>query len=169
MEKESEYSIQDPDIKSLQTKLGDEKFQQITQQTSHINTQFRNRRKKIREKLLQPPTPTKDELDQLELEVEENLKTKILIQDDFSIKEPYLGLSLLKKYKQKIFLDSIHPQSGAMTYWYLLLMMALLYNAYVIPLRACFTPYQTEESKSIHSFSLIFYSRWQSYSLHSPR
>ena len=35
---------------------------------------------------------------------------------------------------------------GGMTYWYLILMLALLYNAYVIPLRVCFTPYQTEES-----------------------
>ena len=64
--------------------------------------------------------------------------------NDFSIKDPYQGLSFLKKYQKKIFLDAIHPQSGAMTYWYLILMAALLYNAYVIPLRVCFTPYQTE-------------------------
>ena len=145
MEAESGLTqTQDPDLKGLQAKLGEQKFQKITEQTSFINNQFKNRRKRYREKLLQPPTPTKDELDQLDLEVEENLKTKILIQDDFSIKDPYQGLSFLKKYKQKIFLNAIHPQSGAMTYWYLILMLALLYNAYVIPLRVCFTPYQTE-------------------------
>ena len=146
MEEEKQTEIQDPDLKGLQVKLGEQKFQQIRDQTSFINNKFKNRRKKYREKLLQPPTPTKDELDQLELEVEENLKTKILIQDDFSIKNPYQGLSFLKKYQKKIFLDAIHPQSGAMTYWYLILMSALLYNAYVIPLRVCFTPYQTEVS-----------------------
>ena len=80
------------------------------------------------------------------LEVEENLKTKILIQDDFSIKDPYSGISILRKIKQKVVIDALHPQSVAMTYWYFILTVALLYNAYVIPLRACFTIYQTEES-----------------------
>ena len=149
MTMESESPANDPDIKTLQSKLGEEKFKQLTEQTSFINSQFKNRRKKVKEKLLQPPTPTKDELEQLEVEVEENLKTKILIQDDFSIKDPYGGISIFRKIKQKIVIDAIHPQSGAMTFWYFILTLALLYNAYVIPLRACFTVYQTEESSSI--------------------
>ena len=67
MEEEKRSEIQDPDLKGLQVKLGEKKFQQIREQTSFINNKFKNRRKKYREKLLQPPTPTKDELDQLEL------------------------------------------------------------------------------------------------------
>ena len=57
----------------------------------------------MKDKLLQPPTPTKEELELLEQEVEENLKTKILIQDDFSIKDPYEGLTFFKKLKQTFF------------------------------------------------------------------
>ena len=142
--------IEDKDMQMLMQKIGEEKFQQISQQSTFISSQFKKRRKKVREKLLQPPTPTKDELDQLDQEVEENLKTKILIQDDFKIKGQYEGLSLFNKYKQKLFVAAIHPQSGGMTYWYFILMFALLYNAYVIPLRVCFTPYQTKESFNSH-------------------
>ena len=76
--------VDDPDLKILNSKLGDEKFRQITEQTLFLNSQFRARRKRVREKLLQPPTPTREDLEQLDIDVEENLKTKILIQDDFS-------------------------------------------------------------------------------------
>ena len=46
---------------------------------------------------LQPPTPTKEDLDLLDVEVEENLKTKILIQDDFSSAEADPGVSVFKR------------------------------------------------------------------------
>ena len=59
MTMESESPANDPDIKTLQSKLGEEKFKQLTEQTSFIISQFKNRRKKVKEKLLQPPTPTK--------------------------------------------------------------------------------------------------------------
>ena len=147
--------LTDPGLQELRVTLGPEKFEKLTQQTSHINTLFKGRRKLYEDKLLQPPTPTKGELDQLDQEVEENLKTKILIQDDFSSVDPYVGLSLAQKLKRKIILDAIHPQSGAMTYWYLILMLALLYNAYVIPLRVCFTPYQTEEGFILYSRPIV--------------
>ena len=91
-------SRDDPDIKRLNSKLGDERFQQIADQASFLNNQFKNRRRRVREKLLQPPTPTKEDLDLLDVEVEENLKTKILIQDDFSSSEPDQGLSVLKRF-----------------------------------------------------------------------
>ena len=147
-EEQSEVSenVTDPDLDKLRVAVGQEKFDILTQQTRYFNHLFKNRRKLYNEKLLQPPTPTKGELDQLDQEVEENLKTKILIQDDFSSSDPYVGLSFVQKIKRRLFVDAIHPQSGGMTYWYLTLMLALLYNAYVIPLRVCFTPYQNEES-----------------------
>ena len=140
--------VDDPDLKILNSKLGDEKFKQITEQTSFLNSKFRARRKRVREKLLQPPTPTREDLDQLDIDVEENLKTKILIQDDFSIRKPDGDVSLIKKLFEKIFLDAIHPQSSGMTVWYFLLAVGLLYNAYVIPLRVSFSPYQHQESFS---------------------
>ena len=140
--------VDDPDLKILNSKLGDEKFKQITEQTSFLNSQFRARRKRVREKLLQPPTPTRADLDQLDIDVEENLKTKILIQDDFSSQKPDGDVSVIKKFWQKIFLDAIHPQSSGMTLWYFLLAVGLLYNAYVIPLRVSFSPYQHQETFS---------------------
>ena len=51
MEEEKQTEIQDPDLKGLQVKLGEQKFQQIRDQTSFINNKFKNRRKKYREKL----------------------------------------------------------------------------------------------------------------------
>ena len=140
--------VDDPDLKILNSKLGDEKFKQITEQTSFLNSKFRARRKRVREKLLQPPTPTREDLDQLDIDVEENLKTKILIQDDFSSRKPDGDVSVIKKLFEKIFLDAIHPQSSGMTVWYFLLAVGLLYNAYVIPLRVSFSPYQHQESFS---------------------
>ena len=140
--------VDDPDLKILNSKLGNEKFKQITDQTSFLNSQFRARRKRVREKLLQPPTPTREDLDQLDIDVEENLKTKILIQDDFSTRKPDGDISVLRKFSQKLFLDAIHPQSSGMTVWYFLLTIGLLYNAYVIPLRVSFSPYQHQESFS---------------------
>ena len=140
--------VDDPDLKILNSKLGDEKFRQITEQTAFLNSQFRARRKRVREKLLQPPTPTREDLDQLDIDVEENLKTKILIQDDFSSGKPAGDISVLRKFSQKIFLEAIHPQSSGMTVWYFILTIGLLYNAYVIPLRVSFSPYQHQESFS---------------------
>ena len=140
--------VDDPDLKILNSKLGDEKFKQITEQASFLNSQFRARRKRVREKLLQPPTPTRADLDQLDVDVEENLKTKILIQDDFSSRKSDGDVSVIKKFWKKIFLDAIHPQSSGMTLWYFLLALGLLYNAYVIPLRVSFSPYQHQESFS---------------------
>ena len=140
--------VDDPDLKILNSKLGDEKFKQITEQTSFLNSKFRARRKRVREKLLQPPTPTREDLDQLDIDVEENLKTKILIQDDFSIRKPEGHVSVIKKLFEKIFLDAIHPQSSGMTVWYFILTIGLLYNAYVIPLRVSFSLYQNQESFS---------------------
>ena len=46
-------------------------------------------------------------------------------------------------------------------------MLALLYNAYVIPLRVCFTPYQTEESfnrRTSETDSKYLKILWESYS-----
>ena len=140
--------VDDPDLKILNSKLGDEKFRHITEQTSFLSGQFRARRKRVREKLLQPPTPTREDLEQLDIDVEENLKTKILIQDDFSSRQPDGDVSAIKRFWQKIFLEAIHPQSGGMTVWYFLLTIGLLYNAYVIPLRVSFSPYQHQESFS---------------------
>lgn len=140
--------VDDPDLKILNSKLGDEKFKRLTDQTSLVNCQFKARRKKVREKLLQPPTPTKEDLELLDIEVEENLKTKILIQDDFSSSDPHEGQSLVKRLAQKFLSGPIHPQSGGMTLWYFVLTFCLLYNAYVIPLRVSFTPYQHKESFS---------------------
>lgn len=144
----SDTRVDDPDLKILNSNLGDEKFKQITEQTSFINGQFRARRKRVREKLLQPPTPTREDLEQLDIDVEENLKTKILIQDDFSTLQTDGDLSAFRKFSKKIFLDAIHPQSSGMTIWYFLLTVGLLYNAYVIPLRVSFSPYQHQESFS---------------------
>ena len=140
--------VDDPDLKILNSKLGDEKFRQITEQTLFLNSQFRARRKRVREKLLQPPTPTREDLEQLDIDVEENLKTKILIQDDFSSQTSDGDVSVIKKFSQRIFLDAIHPQSSGMTVWYFILTIGLLYNAYVIPLRVCFSLYQNQESFS---------------------
>ena len=88
---------EDPDVKTLNSLLGDEKFKQIADRASFLSSQFKTRRKGVREKLLQPPTPTKEDLDLLDVEVEENLKTKILIQDDFSSAEPDPGVSVFKR------------------------------------------------------------------------
>ena len=143
-DKKEEEVPEDPEVLELKKSLGDERYKNLAEYYADINTKFKKRRKKLKEKLLQPPTPTKEELDELEQEVEENLKTKILIQDDFSIKDPYEGLSFFKRVKQKVLPDAIHPQSIRMTNWYFILMVLLLYNAWVIPLRVSFTIYQNE-------------------------
>ena len=44
MEAESGHTqTKDPDLKGLQAKLGEQKFQQIRDQTSFINNKFKNR------------------------------------------------------------------------------------------------------------------------------
>ena len=61
-------------------------------------------------------------------------------------------LSSLSILDQAIFVDAIHPQSGGMTIWYFVLTTSLLYNAYVIPLRVSFTPYQHQGRLSVRLF-----------------
>ena len=88
---------------------------------------------KWREKVVQPPTPTHEELQALDAEVEENQKTKILIQvavvavvahlmaphqDDFTMHDPSLGLSLLQRARHYLLPPTIHPQSDRMTAWW---------------------------------------------------
>ena len=58
------------------------------------------------------------------------------------------SFSSLSILVQAVFVDAIHPQSGGMTIWYFVLTTSLLYNAYVIPLRVSFTPYQHQERLS---------------------
>ena len=110
MKEEEAAPPEDPEVTELKKKLGDKRYESLAEDVAGLNVKFKTRRKKVQEKLLQPPTPTKEELDQLEQEVEENLKTKILIQDDFSFKDPYIGLSRFKKLKQKILPD--YPRLG---------------------------------------------------------
>ena len=100
---------------TLRKELGDERYEKLLEKVSNINTKFKERKKRWKEKVTQPATPTKQQLEDLEIEVEENLKTKILIQDDFTEKNPHEGLKLLQKLKQKLLPDAIHPQSTRMT------------------------------------------------------
>ena len=68
---------EDPDVKTLNSLLGDEKFKQIADRASFLSSQFKTRRKGVREKLLQPPTPTKEDLDP------EQQHIKDFIEDEF--------------------------------------------------------------------------------------
>ena len=49
--------------------------------------------------------------------MEENLRTKVLIQDDFTEVDPLEGMNRWKRFIKKILPDAIHPQADLMTYW----------------------------------------------------
>ena len=68
--------------------------------------------------------------------------------DDFSEKDPYAGMSLGMKILRKYFMlpYAIHPQSKLMILLVLIQWIALMYNAWAIPLRFCFHIYHTEDT-----------------------
>ena len=68
--------------------------------------------------------------------------------DDFSEKDPYAGMSIGMKIIRKYFMlpHAIHPQSKLMILLVLIQWIALMYNAWAIPLRFCFHIYVTEDT-----------------------
>ena len=89
--KEEEAALpEDPEVTELKKKLGDKRYESLAEDVAGLNVKFKTRRKKVQEKLLQPPTPTKEELNQLEQEVEENLKTKSTQNNCFTSISPFV-------------------------------------------------------------------------------
>ena len=89
----------------------------LSVQLRAVSGRFRARRQAAWESLGQPPSPTRQQLEQLELEVEQNLRTKLLIQDDFSEPRPAAGRSLAGRLRERLLDGAIHPQSTGLTCW----------------------------------------------------
>ena len=68
--------------------------------------------------------------------------------DDFSEKDPYAGMSFGMKILRKYFMlpYAIHPQSKLMILLVLIQWIALMYDAWAIPLRFCFHIYHTGDT-----------------------
>ena len=91
----------------------------------------------------------------LDQEVEELQKSKKLITDDFSEKDPYEGLSMTMKFLKKYILlpNAIQPQSRFMIFLVFIQWCAFMYNAWSIPLRFSFHIYQTDENAMKWAFA----------------
>ena len=137
-----------PEAEAIYKQIGKQRYDNLVSQMRHIAAQFKERQEWHLAKLPNVPTPTISDLKRLDQEVEELKESKKLIMDDFSERDPYKDLKgveyILKKYI--LLPNAIHPQSKLMNYMVLLQTLALMYNAWVIPLRFSFHLYQTYEN-----------------------